>query len=154
MREPTAAETRLIDIATRIAGIAIERKHAEDRIHFMANHDALTGLPNRALLKDRLTQAMLHAQRYDRWVTVVFIDLDNFKFVNDSLGHSAGDELLKTVAERMVGCVRATDTVVRLGGDEFVVLLFDQPKNADIDFATIVQKIRAAIAEPVELDGP
>ena len=144
--------TRLIEVATRFAGIAIERKQAEDRIHFMANHDALTGLPNRTLLKDRLTQAMLHAQRYDRWVTVVFIDLDNFKFVNDSLGHNAGDELLKIVAARMVDRVRATDTVVRLGGDEFVILLFDQPKNVDIIAATL-QKIRAAIAEPIRIDG-
>ncbi|TIX99775.1 MAG: diguanylate cyclase, partial [Mesorhizobium sp.] len=110
VREPTDAETRLIDFTTRIAGIAIERKLAEDRIHFMANHDALTGLPNRALLEDRLSQAILYAQRYDRWVTVVFIDLDNFKLVNDTLGHNAGDELLKTVAARMVECVRATDT--------------------------------------------
>ena len=80
VREPSPIETRLIDIATHIAGIAIERKLAEDRIHFMANHDALTGLPNRALLRDRLSQALLYAQRYDRWVTVLFIDLDNFKY--------------------------------------------------------------------------
>jgi len=152
VREPTEAETTLIEVTTRIAGIAIERKLAEDRIHFMANHDALTGLPNRTLLKDRLSQAVLHAQRYDRWVTVVFIDLDNFKIVNDSLGHNAGDELLKTVASRMVGCVRATDTVVRLGGDEFVILLLDQPKTADGISATL-QKIRAAIAEPVRREG-
>jgi diguanylate cyclase (GGDEF)-like protein/PAS domain S-box-containing protein len=152
VREPTEAERRLVDVATRIAGIAIERRQAEERIHFMANHDALTGLPNRTLLKDRLEQAVLQAQRYDRWVTVVFIDLDNFKFVNDSLGHNAGDELLKLVANRMVECVRETDTVVRLGGDEFVVLLVDQPKNADIVTA-ILQKLRAAIAEIVHLEG-
>jgi diguanylate cyclase (GGDEF)-like protein/PAS domain S-box-containing protein len=152
VREPTAVETRLIEAATRIAGIAIERKQSESRIHFLANHDALTGLPNRALLKDRLSQALLYAQRYDRWVTVVFVDLDNFKIVNDSLGHNAGDELLKTVATRMVGCVRATDTVVRLGGDEFVVLLLDQPKSVDIISET-VQKLRAAIAKPVNVDG-
>ncbi|MER9345285.1 EAL domain-containing protein [Mesorhizobium sp. M0601] len=150
VREPTEAETRLIDFTTRIAGIAIERKQAEDRIHFMANHDVLTGLPNRALLEDRLSQAVLYAQRYDRWVTVVFIDLDNFKFVNDTLGHNAGDELLKIVASRMVDCVRATDTVVRLGGDEFVVVLFDQPANVDLVSETL-QKLRAALAEPVQL---
>jgi diguanylate cyclase (GGDEF)-like protein len=152
VREPTAGETRLVDLATHIAGIAIERKRAEDRIHFMANHDALTGLPNRTLLKDRLTQAVLYAKRYDRWATVVFIDLDNFKIVNDSLGHNVGDELLKIVAERMVACIRATDTVVRLGGDEFVILLFDQPKSADMISATL-QKVRTSIAEPIRVDG-
>jgi diguanylate cyclase (GGDEF)-like protein/PAS domain S-box-containing protein len=151
-RGPTSVETRLIEAATRIAGIAIERKLAEDRIHFMANHDALTGLPNRVLLKDRLTQALLFAERYDRWATVAFVDLDNFKMINDSLGHSAGDELLKAVASRMVACVRATDTVVRLGGDEFVILLFDQPPGADGISAT-VQKIQSAIAEPFQIDG-
>jgi len=152
VREPTEVETRLVDIATRIASIAIERKLAEDRIHFMANHDALTGLPNRTLLKDRITQALLNAQRYDRWVTVAFIDLDNFKIVNDSLGHSAGDELLKLVASRMVNCVRATDTVVRLGGDEFVILLPDQSKSAETISETL-QTISAAIAQPVKLEG-
>ena len=152
VRKPTPADTGLIDVATRIAGIAIERKQAEDCIRFMANHDALTGLPNRALLTDRLSQAVLYAKRYDSWVTVVFLDLDNFKTVNDSLGHNAGDELLKTVATRMKSCVRSTDTVVRLGGDEFVILLLDQPKSADIISQTL-QKIRTAIAETVHLEG-
>ncbi|MFZ1963645.1 MAG: diguanylate cyclase [Roseiarcus sp.] len=151
-REPSPAEMRLVDVATHMAGIAIERKLAEDRIRFMANHDALTGLPNRTLFNDRLSQALLYAQRYDRWVTVAFVDLDNFKIVNDSLGHNAGDELLKIVARRMVACVRATDPVVRLGGDEFVILLLDQPKSADMISAT-VQKISAAIAEPICLEG-
>jgi diguanylate cyclase (GGDEF)-like protein/PAS domain S-box-containing protein len=150
--EPSPVEMRLVDIATHMAGIAIERKLAEDRIQFMANHDALTGLPNRTLLDDRLSQALLYAQRYDRWATVAFVDLDNFKNINDSLGHNAGDELLKTVASRMVACVRATDTVARLGGDEFVILLFDQPKSADI-ISAAVRKIRAAIAEPICLEG-
>ncbi|MEP6563920.1 MAG: EAL domain-containing protein [Mesorhizobium sp.] len=150
VREPTAAESRLIEFTTHIAGIAIERKLAEDQIHFMANHDVLTGLPNRALLEDRLSQAVLYAQLYDRWVTVVFIDLDNFKLVNDTLGHNAGDELLKTVASRMVDCVKATDTVVRLGGDEFVIVLFDQPANVDL-VSEALQTIRDAIAEPVHI---
>ena len=99
-----------------------DSKLANDRIRFLSDHDSLTGLPNRTLLKDRLSQAILYAQRYGRGVSVVFIDLDNFKFVNDSLGHNAGDELLTIIAERMVDSVRAADTVVRLGGDEFVII--------------------------------
>ncbi|KUM25889.1 histidine kinase [Mesorhizobium loti] len=150
VREPSKVEIELFDFSVRIAGIAIERKLAEDRIHFMANHDTLTGLPNRALLGDRLSQAILYAKRYGRWVSVVFVDADNFKLVNDTLGHDAGDVLLKTVASRMVNCVRSTDTVVRLGGDEFVIVLFDQ--TPDVEFITAtVQKIRAAVAEPVHL---
>ena len=151
-REPSHAEMNLINVATRILGIAIERKLAEDRIQFMATHDALTGLPNRTLLTDRLSQAVLHAKRYDSWVTALFVDLDNFKFINDSLGHNAGDELLKTVARRMVSCIRATDTVVRIGGDEFVIVLFDQPKDVDVISET-VRKIQSSIAEPVRLEG-
>jgi diguanylate cyclase (GGDEF)-like protein/PAS domain S-box-containing protein len=151
-RHPTDAEVGLVNVATRIAGIAIERKLAEERIHFMANHDALTGLPNRALLNDRLSQAILHAQRDDRWVTVLFVDLDNFKVINDSLGHNAGDELLRIIARRMLDCVRATDTVVRLGGDEFVIVLTDQPKSAH-SISQTVQKIQLAITESIRLDG-
>ena len=85
-------------------------------------------------------------------MTVLFVDLDNFKFVNDSLGHNAGDELLKTIAKRMVHCIRATDTVVRLGGDEFVIVLLINPR-ARKPISEIVQKIQAAIAEPVRLEG-
>jgi diguanylate cyclase (GGDEF)-like protein/PAS domain S-box-containing protein len=151
-RAPTESENRLLDMAKRIAGIAIERRQAEDRIQFMANHDVLTGLPNRSLLKDRLSQAMLHAKRHDHCVTVAFIDLDNFKLVNDSLGHNVGDELLKEVASRMVKCLRATDTVVRLGGDEFVIVLFDQSKEADAVLVTI-ERIRAAISAPMHIEG-
>ncbi|MDB5661052.1 MAG: histidine kinase [Cypionkella sp.] len=150
VRTPTEDESNLIDFTARLAGIAIERKLAEDRIHFMANHDALTGLPNRALLRDRLSQAILFAQRNERWVSVVFIDLDYFKLVNDTLGHNAGDVLLKTIAGRMVECVRTTDTVVRLGGDEFVILLFDQAPDVD-HVAETVQKIRTVIGYPVDL---
>jgi diguanylate cyclase (GGDEF)-like protein/PAS domain S-box-containing protein len=152
VREPTESENQLLDMAKRIAGIAIERRQAEDRIQFMANHDALTGLPNRILLKDRMSQALLHAQRYNHCVTVAFIDLDNFKLVNDSLGHNVGDELLKEVASRMVKCLRATDTVVRLGGDEFVIVLFDQSKETDAVLA-MIKRIRAAIAAPMHIEG-
>lgn len=152
VRHPTEAESQLIDVATHLAGIAIERKRTEDRIRYMGDHDALTGLPNRSLLEDRLKQAILYAQRYGRMVTVAFIDLDKFKLVNDSLGHSAGDELLKTVATRMVNCVRRTDTVIRLGGDEFVIILFDQPSDLD-DITEVLHKLQETILEPIHLSG-
>jgi diguanylate cyclase (GGDEF)-like protein/PAS domain S-box-containing protein len=150
--EPTVLEAQTIAMATRITGIAIERSQAEARIRHLATHDALTGLPNRALLSDRLNQVLLHAQRFQRGVTVVFIDLDNFKLINDSLGHRAGDELLKTMADRMTRCVRPTDTVVRLGGDEFVIVLFDQEQNDD-GITTTINTIREAILDPVALVG-
>ena len=152
VRRPTLTEVQLIEMATRIAGIAIERRDTEQRISHMAHHDALTGLPNRTLLEDRLKQAALYAQRYGRLVTVVFMDLDNFKLINDSLGHRAGDEILKVVAERMKHCVRATDTVVRLGGDEFVIVLFDQPSKAEAITPTL-QKIRDTIAQAIYIGG-
>lgn len=152
VREPTSAEMDLVTSSMRLAGIAIERKMAEDRIHFMAHHDPLTGLPNRALLKDRLSQALLHAQSSGHWVSVIFIDFDNFKFINDSLGHSAGDDLLRIASSRMVECVGPTNTVVRLGGDEFVVLLMDQPASAD-HIAETALAIRHALGETIVIGG-
>ncbi|MGI4857348.1 MAG: bifunctional diguanylate cyclase/phosphodiesterase [Janthinobacterium lividum] len=149
---PDANELQVIAMATRIASIAIERSQAEARIHHMATHDALTGLPNRALLADRLDQVLLQAQRYERGVTVVFIDLDNFKLINDSLGHHAGDDLLKQLASRMVNCLRRTDTVVRLGGDEFVIVLFNQEQR-DENILPSIEKIQQALLDPVELAG-
>jgi diguanylate cyclase (GGDEF)-like protein len=152
VRRPDAVERQLVDMTARIAGIAIDRQRTEDRIRHMAHHDALTGLPNRTLLGDRIEQAILYAQRYNRQVTVAFIDLDQFKLINDSLGHSAGDLLLKTVARRVVGCVRSTDTVVRIGGDEFVIVLCDQPENVDAITPTL-QNIIEVIGDPVDLAG-
>ena len=151
VRSPGTAETNLTQMTTRIAAIAIERQLAEDRIRFMAHHDLLTGLPNRSLLTDRLDQALLQTERHNPWVSVVFVDLDNFKFVNDSLGHTAGDMLLKMVAQRMLDCVRPTDAVVRLGGDEFIILLTDLPANTDTISATLHQ-IKMAIAEPITIN--
>jgi diguanylate cyclase (GGDEF)-like protein len=152
IREPTSIEAGLLGTSVRIAGIAIDRERAEARINFMATHDTLTGLPNRALLEDRLVQALLLAQRYDRWATVAFVDLDNFKVINDTLGHRAGDEVLKVTAARMVGCLRSTDTVVRLGGDEFVVVLSDQSKNSET-VSGALQKLRAALTETIDVAG-
>lgn len=127
-------------------------QRSQQHLVHLAHHDTLTGLPNRALLNDRLEQAILHAKRYDRCVTVVFIDLDNFKHINDSLGHDIGDELLRQVADRMQRLVRGTDTVVRLGGDEFVIVLFDQPEKTESVVGTI-ERLRSKIAEPMHI-GP
>ena len=152
VREPMEAERSLIEVATRLASIAIERKLAEDRIQFMATHDALTGLPNRVLLRDRLAQAILSADRCDRCATIAFVDLDNFKVINDTLGHNAGDELLKVVAKRMVACVRASDTIARLGGDEFVILFWDQAKGYDQASETL-RRMQTAFAAPIVVNG-
>ncbi len=100
-----------------------ERKRHQEELERQANHDMLTGLPNRILLGDRVEQGIARAARLGYYLTVVFIDLDNFKFINDSLGHGAGDELLSRWRDRLRHCVRTSDTVARLGGDEFVLIL-------------------------------
>jgi len=107
-----------------------ERKRVEEQVRSLAYRDSLTGLPNRLLFHDRLSMAIASAQRHQRGVAVLFLDLDRFKVINDSLGHSFGDRLLQEVAARMRGCVREGDSVARLGGDEFTVLL------QEIDHAT------------------
>jgi diguanylate cyclase (GGDEF)-like protein/PAS domain S-box-containing protein len=131
-----------------------ERKVAEERIHTLAFYDALTQLPNRRLLADRLEQAMASGKRSGHYGALLFLDLDNFKALNDTHGHGAGDLLLVEVASRISACVRETDTVSRFGGDEFVVLL--RELNADKDRSVaeagiVAEKIRLALAEPYEL---
>ena len=123
-----------------------------DTLKHQATHDPLTGLPNRALLEDRLRQAISYAHRYGRLMTVVFINLDGFKRVNDSLGRKAGDELLKVMAQRMTQCLRSVDTVVRTGGGEFVIVLYDQPGDGT-EVAPALRRLLDAIAQPVQLDG-
>ncbi len=131
---------------------ASEHKRIEAQLQYQANHDTLTGLPNRHLLMDRLHQALSYAQRNEGRLAVCFIDLDRFKWVNDNLGHAAGDELLKTVSLRIGACLRETDTVARLGGDEFVLLLSNQGGNArDIELA--VKRVVNSVAQPVILAG-
>jgi len=128
-----------------------ERKSAEERISFLAQHDALTGLPNRALMQDRLAQALAAAQRAGDRVALMLIDLDRFKNVNDSLGHPAGDQLLQGVAKRLQDSVRKSDTVARLGGDEFVVIL---PKVAEAeDAAHVAEKMLHSLAGSFDLCG-
>jgi diguanylate cyclase (GGDEF)-like protein/PAS domain S-box-containing protein len=124
-----------------------ERKLAEERIRHMAQHDTLTGLPNRALLHDRLEQALAQARRHGHRVAVMFLDLDRFKSINDTLGHEVGDILLQEVAHRLRGVVRAADTVGRLGGDEFVVVLHEVADSAAA--AQVAEKIVTAFMPPV-----
>ena len=128
-----------------------QRKAAEERMRFLAQHDALTGLPNRVLLEDRLLRAIAHAQRNDKKLAVVFLDLVDFKKVNDSVGHHVGDQLLQIVAQKLSVCVRAEDTVARLGGDEFVVLL--EGVGAAGDVACVVKKILDSLSRPAQLEG-
>lgn len=123
-------------------------RHTE-ALALQANHDALTGLANRHLLTDRLGQALVYARRAQRFSGVLVLDLDRFKTVNDSLGHSQGDLLLKTVARRLQGCVRDGDTVARLGGDEFVMVLADVADEADI--VPVAQKILQVLSQPVQI---
>lgn len=128
-----------------------ERKAAQERIQYMALHDQLTGLPNRLLLNDRLQQALGSLQRNGGQLGLMFLDLDKFKEVNDTLGHDVGDRLLVQVAERMRGCVRATDTVARIGGDEFIVLLGSVEHEQDA--VRVAEKIRQTLDQPYELGG-
>jgi len=126
----------------------------EDKLYRQAHYDALTNLPNRVMLRDRMEQALLRADREGLSVAAMLVDLDDFKQVNDSLGHNAGDRLLVSIAERLTGQARATDTVARLAGDEFVVLITDLQKDSAISVVDrIAGKISAELACPVELSG-
>jgi diguanylate cyclase (GGDEF)-like protein/PAS domain S-box-containing protein len=128
-----------------------ERKLAEQRLNTLAHYDTLTGLPNRVLFQDRLAQALAQARRERCMVGLLYLDLDRFKLINDTLGHTVGDQLLKAVAQRLVGCVRATNAVSRLGGDEFTVMLpaLTTPQGA----AVVARKILRAVSQPITVHG-
>jgi diguanylate cyclase (GGDEF)-like protein/PAS domain S-box-containing protein len=128
-----------------------QRKNAERQIVHQAYHDALTGLPNRMLFFDRLTQALTLARRDERGLAVLFLDLDQFKLVNDTLGHAAGDRLLVEIARRLQTTARDGDTVARVGGDEFTLLLRHVDDGAGA--ARVAQQVLEAIARPAEIDG-
>ena len=144
-------ELRVQERTAELQAEVAERRQAEARVHHMAYHDALTGLPNRALLAERLVRALLAARRDGRRLALRFIDLDRFKTINDTLGHLTGDYLLKEVAGRLCRVVRASDTVARLGGDEFVVLVPGVHTAAEC--AQVGDKIIAALADPVRFEG-
>jgi diguanylate cyclase (GGDEF)-like protein len=130
---------------------AIERMRSGREVHYLAHHDGLTDLPNRLLFQDRLGQAVERARRNDRTLAVLFLDLDHFKKINDTLGHVVGDDLLVHVAARLRGCVRASDTVARVGGDEFTILLPEIGRVEDV--TTVAEKIMQTFASPIDIGG-
>ena len=128
-----------------------ERREHEAALEYQAHHDSLTGLPNRTLLRDRIDQAIAHAWRHGYQVAVVFVDLDHFKLINDSLGHHVGDRLLLEVAARLKACVRGNDTVARQGGDEFVLVLTEQ--HDEDEMLNVVSRLLDAVSQPWSNNG-
>jgi diguanylate cyclase (GGDEF)-like protein/PAS domain S-box-containing protein len=147
VRDRSGALTNFVAVFTDIT----ERKATEARIAFLAHHDPLTSLPNRTLFQDRLEQSLTRAERTEQRVALLFLDLDRFKTINDSLGHLAGDRLLQAVSERLRDCVRDTDTICRQGGDEFLIVLADLA-DADVP-ARIAEKILRRLSEPFDVGG-
>ena len=147
VRDADGAPSHFVGVISDIS----ERQRYEEQLAYRATHDELTGLPNRQLLHDRLQQAILNAERHGHEVAVVFIDLDDFKLINDSLGHGAGDIALKAVAGRLQGIVRGTDTVGRFGGDEFVIVLTEQADDAGMRH--VIERVSSVLSQPIELAG-
>ncbi|MBI2276604.1 MAG: EAL domain-containing protein [Dechloromonas sp.] len=147
VRDEQGAVSHYIGVFTDIS----ERKQNEARIHHLAHHDALTGLPNRLLLEDRVGQAMLKSKRSSKPLGLIFIDLDRFKNINDTLGHEVGDQLLVQAAQRGLAVLRDTDTISRQGGDEFVVVLPELEHRQDA--MHITRKLLAALCQPYRLAG-
>jgi diguanylate cyclase (GGDEF)-like protein len=139
-----------ITLVLMLAVIIVWRK-VDRRIQTLANYDPVTGLPNRNLLHDRISQAIHFARRYERTVAILFIDLDDFKVVNDSLGHNVGDQLLRELGKRFLACVREVDSVARIGGDEFVIVLTGIAHRSDV--SAIAEKVLEALAKPFILEG-
>jgi diguanylate cyclase (GGDEF)-like protein/PAS domain S-box-containing protein len=149
LRDETGRAQRMTGTSHNVS----KRKRAEERAEYLATRDALTGLPNRVLLHDRLEQGVFNAARHHTGFAFMFIDLDRFKTINDSLGHQVGDELLKRVAARLTACVRATDTVARLGGDEFAVILENLEDDDDEGAQQVAEKMIAAMGAPMLIDN-
>ena len=143
-------DARLLQFAADQLASALERTQREARLRYAAHYDALTDLPNRSLFDDRLRVALAQAERRRERLALVYIDLDKFKPVNDTLGHAVGDALLRQVALRLKQALRASDTVGRIGGDEFVALL--QPANQADEIYAVADKMRAVLALPFELN--
>ncbi|TKB66436.1 MAG: diguanylate cyclase [Nitrospira sp.] len=139
------------ELLARSIRYAIERKRAEEHLTYLAQYDHLTGLVNRSLFRDRLIQAMARSKRMNQQIGLMLLDLDRFKAVNDTFGHDMGDELLKSVAERLKACVREVDTVARMGGDEFTIIL--EGVSSEQNILVVAKRITESIATPFELKG-
>src|SRR6266850_259130 len=138
-------------VLARAVRYSAERKRAELEVRHSAQHDNLTGLPNRMLLLDRLGQALARARRERKLLALLFIDLDNFKTINDTKGHPVGDALLRSVASRLAACVRESDTVARIGGDEFTIVL---PQIAHVDdISRFATKVLDEFRRPFQING-
>ena len=148
---PTEPELVLMDSMANLASIAVEHRQLTNRLAYQAQHDPLTGLPNRVLLDDRLRQAITLARRQATMVAVLYVDLDRFKFINDTLGHHVGDVLLQQVAKRLEGAMRESDTLARSGGDEFVAVLFGVETVRDAEI--VGERIMEAMREPFQIKG-
>ncbi|RZI43088.1 sensor domain-containing diguanylate cyclase [Herbaspirillum sp. HC18] len=146
---PAKRDLQLFDICTNLAGIAIESRASEERIRYLAHYDGLTSLPNRFLFKEYLDLALRNARRHGNKFAVLFLDLDKFKEINDTLGHDAGDLVLREMARRLRDCLRHTDKIARMGGDEFYVLIeeLDDGRYA----ADVAQKLVEAAAKPIRI---
>jgi diguanylate cyclase (GGDEF)-like protein len=150
-RELNRANEKLREEASERESLVSRLRESEERMRFMAQHDALTGLPNRYSLQERLSLAIEVSRRNRKRLAVMLVDLDKFKAVNDTRGHAAGDQMLVTVANRLRTSVRASDTVARLGGDEFVILAgdLDRPEDASM----VADKVADMVSLPVPLEG-
>ncbi|GAB3544671.1 hypothetical protein GCM10027343_20150 [Noviherbaspirillum agri] len=146
---PSANDLRLFEICTRLAGIAIESRASEERMRYLAHYDGLTSLPNRFLFKEYLELALHNARRNKKKFAVFFLDLDGFKEINDSLGHDAGDFVLREVAKRMHNCLRHTDKIARMGGDEFYVLIENLSNGRYA--ADVAQKLLDEVSRPLRI---
>ncbi|MFN0166560.1 MAG: EAL domain-containing protein [Bryobacteraceae bacterium] len=149
--KPEPHHLRLLQMTTGSAALAIEHRRLTEELAFQAHHDALTGLPNRKLLHERLQQAIVAARRTLTHIALLYIDLDQFKLVNDTMGHPAGDRLLQQTACRLTQCTRESDTVARLSGDEFVILAEGLPDDKGIQ--RVANAVLESLREPFELDG-
>lgn len=156
--EDLAAASTLADVATSYVVMAVDRNAAiahQEKMTYRAMHDELTGLPNRALLFDRLSHALVSARRRGKPLAVLFIDLDDFKQVNDTLGHGAGDALLVEIAERLTGILREDDTLARLSGDEFVIICENLPADRDGGVAAAIrslsERVEDALSKPAQV---